>query len=105
MPMSEYWAERLSAPGQPLVDAVLETTSPGPGELVVRVKAAGICHSDAHYRSGVGSTRYPFAPSQEVADVVAEFVAGVTAHRAADRVCLHYLVNCYECRDCRSGRE
>ena len=103
--MSEYRAVRLAAPGQPLVDAVLETTSPGPGELVVRVKAAGICHSDAHYRSGVGSTRYPLTPGHEVAGVVAEVGAGVTAHRAGDRVCLHYLVNCGECRDCRAGRE
>ncbi|MGH8242454.1 MAG: alcohol dehydrogenase catalytic domain-containing protein [Steroidobacteraceae bacterium] len=103
--LKKYRAIRLLAPGQVLVDAQLEAPSPGPGELVVRVKAAGICHSDAHYRSGVGSTRHPLTLGHEVAGVVAETGAGVTTHRAGDRVCLHYLVTCGECRDCRADRE
>ena len=105
MTISKFRAVRLLAPGQALVDAQLEAPSPGPGELIVRVMAAGICHSDAHYRSGVGSTRHPLTLGHEVAGVVAEAGAGVTTHRAGDRVCLHYLVTCGECRDCRAGRE
>jgi propanol-preferring alcohol dehydrogenase len=69
------------------------------------VKAAGICHSDAHYRSGVGSTRHPLTLGHEVAGVVAAVGADVTAPRVGDRVCLHYLVTCGECLDCRAGRE
>ena len=38
---------------------------PGAGEVLVRVKAAGICHSDAHYRAGVGSTRHPLTLGHE----------------------------------------
>ena len=48
-----YRAVRLAAPGRPLEDATLAAPVPGDGEVVVRVMAAGICHSDAHYRAGV----------------------------------------------------
>ncbi len=84
---------------------MLEAPAPGPGELIVQVKAAGICHSDAHYRSGVGSTRHPLTLGHEVAGVVAAVGADVTAPRVGDRVCLHYLVTCGVCRECRAGRE
>jgi propanol-preferring alcohol dehydrogenase len=98
-------AVRLAAPGQPLEDAVLEAPVAGPGDVVVRVKAAGICHSDAHYRAGRGSTRHPLTLGHEVAGVVAAVGEDVTAPRVGDRVCLHYLVTCGDCSDCRAGRE
>ena len=101
----QYRAVRLEAPGRKLVDATLDAPVPGPGEVLVRVRAAGICHSDAHYRAGVGSTRHPLTLGHEVAGVVESVGAGVTAPRAGDRVCLHYLVTCGGCPDCRAGRE
>ena len=104
-PARTYRAVRLAAPGLPLEDAVLEASPPGPGEILVRVKAAGICHSDAHYRSGVGSTRHPLTLGHEVAGIVESVGAGVAVPRVGDRVCLHYLVTCGECPDCRAGRE
>ena len=74
--------------------------------MLVRVMAAGICHSDAHYRSGVGSTRHPLTLGHEVAGVVAAAAGtGVSSPRVGDRVCLHYLVTCGDCMDCRAGRE
>jgi propanol-preferring alcohol dehydrogenase len=88
-----------------LVDAELDVPAPGPGEVLVRVKAAGICHSDAHYRAGTGSARHPLTLGHEVAGVVEALGEGVSTHRAGERVCLHYLVTCGECRDCRAGRE
>jgi len=100
-----YRAVRLAAPGRPLQTAVLAMTAPGPGEVVVRVQAAGICHSDAHYRAGVGSTNHPLTLGHEVAGIVAAAGAGVASPRVGDRVCLHYLVACGECRDCRAGCE
>jgi D-arabinose 1-dehydrogenase-like Zn-dependent alcohol dehydrogenase len=100
-----YRAVRLAAPGRPLEDASLEAPEPGAGEVIVRVTAAGICHSDAHYRSGVGLTRHPLTLGHEVAGVVAAVGEGVEQPRVGDRVCLHYLVTCGECRDCRAGRE
>ena len=104
-PLAKFRAVRLTAPGRPLTDELLDAPSPGPDEVLVQVKAAGICHSDAHYRSGVGSTRHPLTLGHEVSGVIAGVGAGVTGCRAGDRVCLHYLVTCGECRDCRAGRE
>jgi D-arabinose 1-dehydrogenase-like Zn-dependent alcohol dehydrogenase len=100
-----FRAVRLASPGRLLSDATLGVPAPGPGELLVRVKAAGICHSDAHYRSGVGSTNHPLTLGHEVAGVVDVLGDGVTTHRVGDRVCLHYLVTCGACPDCRAGRE
>ncbi len=84
---------------------MLDAPAPGDGEILVRVMAAGICHSDAHYRSGVGSTRHPLTLGHEVAGVVAATGTGVSSPRVGDRVCLHYLVTCGACMDCRAGRE
>jgi propanol-preferring alcohol dehydrogenase len=103
--MPSHRAVRLPAPGQPLVDATVETGKAGDGEVLVRVKAAGICHSDAHYRAGVGSTRHPLTLGHEVAGVVEAVGPGVPRPRVGERVCLHYLVTCGACRDCRAGRE
>jgi propanol-preferring alcohol dehydrogenase len=98
-------AVRLPAPGRPLVDEAVETAPPGPGEILVRVMAAGICHSDAHYRAGTGATRHPLTLGHEVAGVVAATGTRVGSPRKGERVCLHYLVTCGTCRDCRAGRE
>src|SRR5688500_19834103 len=101
----QYRAVRLEAPGRKLVDATLDAPAPGAGELLVRVRAAGICHSDAHYREGISRTNHPLTLGHEVAGVVESVGSGVATHRAGDRVCLHYLVTCGTCRDCRAGRE
>lgn len=98
-------AVRLAAPGRPLEDVTIDAPAPGPGEVLVRVKAAGICHSDAHYRSGVGATRHPLTLGHEVAGIVESVGAGVATPRIGERVCLHYLVTCGACIDCRAGRE
>jgi propanol-preferring alcohol dehydrogenase len=102
---ARFRAVRLTAPGQALEDASLEVPEPDAGEVLVRVKAAGICHSDAHYRSGVGSTRHPLTLGHEVAGVVAAAGSGVDSPRAGERVCLHYLISCGSCQECRAGRE
>ncbi len=102
---TSYRAVRLAAPGRPLDDATLDAVAPGDGEVLVRVMAAGICHSDAHYRSGVGSTNHPLTLGHEVAGIVAAAGSDVATPRVGDRVCLHYLVTCGRCVDCRAGRE
>jgi propanol-preferring alcohol dehydrogenase len=105
MPLAKFRAVRLPAPGRRLVNETLEASNPAPGDVLVRVMAAGICHSDAHYRSGMGSTRHPCTLGHEVSGVVARVGAGVKQIRPGDRVCLHYLVTCGECRQCRAGAE
>src|SRR5690348_7660241 len=97
---------RLTELGRPILAQELPTPSPGPGEILVRVRAAGICHSDAHYRAGrSASLKPPVTLGHEVAGEVAALGASVTTHAVGDRVCLHYLVTCGTCPECRAGRE
>ncbi|MDH5235106.1 MAG: zinc-binding dehydrogenase [Gemmatimonadota bacterium] len=99
-------ALRLERVGSPIVAADLPAPVAGPGEVVVRVRAAGICHSDAHYRAGRSATlKAPVTLGHEVAGEVAALGEGVTTHAAGDRVCLHYLVTCGRCAHCAAGRE
>ncbi|HTO73800.1 MAG TPA: zinc-binding dehydrogenase, partial [Gemmatimonadales bacterium] len=99
-------ALRLESIGQPLVTRELPVPVAGPGEVLVRVCAAGICHSDAHYRAGrSASLKPPVTPGHEVAGEVVALGDGVTTHSPGDRVCLHYLVICGRCDHCLAGRE
>jgi 2-desacetyl-2-hydroxyethyl bacteriochlorophyllide A dehydrogenase len=101
----KYRAVRLVGPGERLVEEALPAPKPAAHEIVVRVMAAGICHSDAHYRAGLAPARLPCTLGHEVAGIVAEAGSGVTGVRRGDRVCLHYLVTCGDCVHCRAGRE
>jgi len=95
-------AIRISAIGEKLTQADVEVPIPAAGEVLVAVRAAGICHSDAHYRSGVGSlARLPITPGHEVAGIIESIGPGVSKERVGERVCLHYLVTCGECSYCR----
>lgn len=97
---------RITEIGQPLQAVELPLPVPGPGDVLVRVRAAGICHSDAHYRAGrSASLTAPVTPGHEVAGEIAALGAGVTTHQVGDRVCLHYLVTCGRCTHCVAGRE
>ena len=99
-------AIQLAATGQPLVDAELPVPEPGPGEALVRIRAAGICHSDAHYRSGgVSAGPLPLTLGHEMAGEVAALGPGEQSLQVGDRVALHYLLTCGSCRDCRNGQE
>jgi len=78
----------------------------GEQDVLVRVKAAGICHSDAHYRTGVSPVgSLPLTLGHEVAGVVEEAGSQVTSAKVGDRVCLHYLVTCGDCFYCSTGNE
>ena len=99
-------AVRLVAPGRALEDAELPVPAIGRRDVLVRVRAAGICHSDAHYRSGrAPSSELPLTLGHEVAGTVAAAGADVTALRTGDRVVLHYNVTCGHCARCRAGNE
>src|SRR6185369_11586557 len=77
----ELWismrAIQLTGLHQPLQAVTLPDPEPGPGEVLVRIRACGICHSDAHYRQGFGRLTLPRTPGHEVAGVVERVGAGV----------------------------
>lgn len=103
-------AVRLVEIAKPLEMQEVPLPAVGPGDVLVQVKAAGICHSDVHYRAGTSPVGpLPQTLGHEVAGVVAEVGAGVDAGgrevKGGDRVCLHYLLTCGECHYCRSGQE
>ncbi len=99
-------AVRLPAPGRPVEDADVPMPRCGPGDVLVRVRAAGICHSDVHYRAGRSRVEpLPLTLGHEVAGEIAEVGQDVRSHAVGDAVCLHYLVTCGRCDDCLAGRE
>src|SRR5262245_61652188 len=105
-PSGRMRAVRMTAVGRPLELQDIAQREPGPGEVLVRVRAAGICHSDAHYRRGLSPMGpLPLTLGHEVAGVIERVGAGVGLHAAGDRVCLHYLLTCGSCTHCRAGRE
>lgn len=99
-------AVRLMQLGKPLEDAEVAVPNIGTSEVLVRVAACGICHSDAHYRAGISSiASLPVTPGHEVAGRVEAVAEQVTHVSPGDRVCIHYLVSCGVCDFCLGGNE
>ncbi|HRI57882.1 MAG TPA: zinc-binding dehydrogenase [Anaerolineae bacterium] len=99
-------AVRLTAVGQPLEIQEIPRPAVGPLDVLVQVRAAGICHSDAHYRAGVSPVHpLPMTLGHEVSGVVAQVGELVTGWQPGDRVCLHYLATCGRCEYCHRGAE
>jgi len=99
-------ALRLIKPSQPLESHDVPVPVPRPLDVIVNVKAAGICHSDAHYRAGRSVVSpLPLTLGHEVAGVVHEVGPQVSEFRPGDRVCVHYLATCGVCEFCQRGNE
>ena len=79
--------------------------APGPGEVMVRVKRAGICGSDVHILEGSNPfARYPRIIGHEMAGVVAAVGTGVVDVDAGDAVVIDPVISCGSCRSCQIGR-
>ena len=99
-------AVRLVEIGRPLAMQEIPVPAVGARDVLVRIRAAGICHSDVHYRAGASSTGpLPQTLGHEIAGVVEAVGEGVTRFQPGDRVCLHYLVTCGQCHYCSRGNE
>src|SRR5918997_4360167 len=97
---------RLVQLGSALEDCEVSVPEIGPADLLVRVAACGICHSDAHYRAGISPIAHlPVTPGHEVAGTVEAVGREVDALRPGDRVCVHYLAHCGACSFCLGGNE
>ncbi len=93
--------------GKPLVVSEVPIPTPGAGEVLMRVAACGLCHTDLHYMDhGVPTFKTPpIVLGHEAAGTVAVLGAGVTTWQVGDRVLAPSVWACGRCRVCRSGRE
>lgn len=99
-------AIRLTQIRQPLEMQEIPVPSLGSHDVLVRVRAAGICHSDAHYRAGTSPVgRLPITLGHEVAGIIERAGDQVNSVSVGDRVGVHYLATCGECHYCRLGHE
>lgn len=95
----------LREPGTPVAVEEVELAPPGEREVLVRVAAAGVCHSDVHLADGVlGRGRWPMVLGHEGAGVVEAVGRGVTHVRPGDRVMFCFVPACRSCRACLAGR-
>ncbi|MCL4863388.1 MAG: alcohol dehydrogenase catalytic domain-containing protein, partial [Caldilineaceae bacterium] len=92
-------------PGAPLSIEEFTIGDPGPNEVLVRILASGVCHTDLGVKMGVyGSEGYPFLMGHEGAGVIEAVGPGVTKHKVGDHVILAWRAPCGECRFCRKGK-
>src|SRR5881394_808006 len=99
-------AVQLTEIGKALAQADIPIPEIGSSDVLIRVAAAGICHSDAHYRAGISQIdSLPLTLGHEVAGTVEKVGAQVANLSAGDRVCVHYLVICGRCDFCKRGQE
>lgn len=99
-------AIRLIKSGSPLEAQEIAVPQVGARDVLIRLSAAGICHSDAHYRAGVSQVEpLPLTLGHEVTGTVEKVGADVRGFTRGDRVCVHYLVTCGQCLFCQAGRE
>jgi S-(hydroxymethyl)glutathione dehydrogenase/alcohol dehydrogenase len=94
----------LERPGARLAIEELDLADPAPDEVLVRIDAAGVCHSDYHYLTGDLPSRMPVVPGHEGAGEVVAAGADVTAVGPGDMVGLMWRPRCGRCRYCLSGR-
>jgi alcohol dehydrogenase (NADP+) len=102
-------ARAVGAPAAdaPLAPLEIQRRAVGPKDVRIDIHFCGICHSDIHFARGEwGEVPYPAIPGHEIAGVVAEVGAEVTAYAPGDRVGVGCMVNsCRECENCQAGDE
>jgi S-(hydroxymethyl)glutathione dehydrogenase/alcohol dehydrogenase len=91
--------------GQPLTIETVEIEGPKTGEVLIEVKATGICHTDAYTLSGADPEGlFPAILGHEGAGIVREVGAGVTSVKPGDHVIPLYTPECRQCKTCLSRR-
>jgi S-(hydroxymethyl)glutathione dehydrogenase/alcohol dehydrogenase len=92
-------------PGKPLIIEEVEVEGPRSGEVLLQVKASGVCHTDAYTLSGKDPEGiFPAIMGHEGGAIVVEVGKEVATVKAGDHVIPLYIPECGECKFCRSGR-
>jgi propanol-preferring alcohol dehydrogenase len=109
---------RIIGPNEPLEVVDLETPKPQDNQVVVKVKAVGVCHSDLHlweggYDLGDGQfmkvtdrgVKYPVTPGHEIVGIVEEMGSNVKDYSKGDEVLVYPWIGCGECPACKVENE
>lgn len=97
-------AALLIEPGKPFIIEDLTLDEPRQGEVLVRIAASGVCHSDYHVMTGTTKHPMPCVCGHEGAGVVEAVGAGVTRVREGDHVVLSWAPDCGHCFYCQHGK-
>lgn len=97
-------ATRPYATSRPLRVNDLELAPPGPNEVLIRIKAAGLCHSDLSVINGDRPRPMPMALGHEAAGIVEQLGDGVADLAVGDHVVLVFVPSCGHCQPCAEGR-
>ena len=92
------------AASKPLAITELELAPPGRGEVMVAIKAAGLCHSDLSVIDGSRARPTPMALGHEAAGIIEAAGEGVSDLKAGDHVVLVFVPSCGRCAPCAAGR-
>jgi NDMA-dependent alcohol dehydrogenase len=91
--------------GRPFELMELDLDGPGPGEVLIKYTAAGLCHSDLHLTDGDLPPRYPIVGGHEGSGVIEDVGPGVTKVKPGDHVVCSFIPSCGTCRYCSTGRQ
>jgi alcohol dehydrogenase, propanol-preferring len=99
-------AVRYQGPRQPFQLERVPIPEPGLGEVRVQIRAAGVCHTELHFESGLLNLGVaPLTMGHEIAGVIEELGPGVDEGRKGERVLVYYYAGCAACDWCRNGDE
>ncbi len=102
--LAQMGAAAPYATSKPLEIAEIELAPPGPGEVLVRMRAAGLCHSDLSVIDGNRPRPMPMVLGHEGAGVVEELGKGVQGFAVGDHVVTAFVPSCGHCAPCAGGR-
>lgn len=107
MTAAVMYEQGLPAPyetSEPFRIEEVDLEGPGPGEVLVEVRAAGLCHSDLSQVKGLRKRQLPVVGGHEAAGVVCEVGAGVSGLSEGDHVVMTVVAGCGKCARCLAGR-
>ncbi|MGC4023811.1 MAG: zinc-dependent alcohol dehydrogenase family protein [Mesorhizobium sp.] len=102
--LREMGAARPYTKSQPLEIVEVELADPGPGELLVKLAAAGLCHSDLSVINGDRPRDTPLALGHEASGIVEQVGPGVSRFQPGDHVVMVFVPSCGHCVPCSGGR-
>ena len=99
----ETLAAVIEAPGKDFVVETVQLAAPGPSEVLVRIEASGVCHSDWNAATGASATPMPAVLGHEGGGIVERIGTAVTRVAPGDKVVLSWLPTCGVCPACMRG--